>query len=63
MDLPKRKKGPKLPPEPPGGRAAARQRQFYQERGLEDASLQNDAEKGSQPAESEKTKNCEKKKP
>lgn len=36
MELPKRKKGSKrLPPKGPGGGAAARQRQFDLERGLD----------------------------
>jgi hypothetical protein len=35
MDLPRGKNAPKLPPKPEGGGAAARQRQFDLERGLD----------------------------
>ena len=34
MKMPDKKDGPKLPPKPKGGGAAARQRQFQMERGL-----------------------------
>jgi hypothetical protein len=61
MDLPKRKNAPKLPRKPRGGGAAARQQQFDQERGLEDACPQGDADAGGQAAEPEKTKHCEEK--
>jgi hypothetical protein len=37
MDLPKHKNAPKLPRKPQGGGAAARQKQFNQERGVQRA--------------------------
>ncbi len=43
MRLPKGK-GPKLPPKPRGGGAAARQDQYAQERGLKDAHPSADTE-------------------
>jgi hypothetical protein len=57
MELPKRKNASKLPKKPKGGGAAARQRQLDQERGLEDASLEDKEEAGGQAAESEKKTN------
>ena len=59
MDLPKQKNAPKLPRKPRGGGAAARQRQFDQERGLEDACPQDAADACGQEAEPEKTKDYE----
>jgi hypothetical protein len=61
MDLPKRKNASKLPRKPRGGGAAARQRQFDQERGLEDACPQGNADAGGQAVAPEKTEDCEEK--
>jgi hypothetical protein len=45
MKLPAKKDGPKLPPPPKGGRAAARQRQFQMERGLVKKPLPEESER------------------
>ncbi|HEY9282011.1 MAG TPA: hypothetical protein VIP46_01025 [Pyrinomonadaceae bacterium] len=66
MRLPKGK-GPKLPPKPRGGGAAARQDQYARERGLRDAHPSADAEDQTaaddQTEESEETEGREDQEP
>ena len=57
MKLPPRKGRPKLPPIPRGGGAAARQRQFELERGMEapaSAGVTPDCAKGEEPPKKKK---------
>lgn len=61
MDLPKGKNGPKLPPKPRGGGAAARQRQFEQERGLADARIPRPSDADGKTPEPERAEECEEK--
>jgi len=56
MDLPKKKKGPKLPPKPEGGGAAGRQRQFNLERGLGKEGPRQGRRTGGEPADDSATK-------
>jgi hypothetical protein len=57
VDMPKGKKVPKLPPKPTGGGAAARQRQFEQERGMDVGKREGNADKD-KPADDAEPTSC-----